>query len=292
MSPLREIPGNGHKTKFRLDRFLTLNFFRALMRPDRGKAAILMYHSISNGHENGNSYYRTITSPSVFADQMRFLDENGYNVIDLMELVKSINNGGEPPPRSVALTFDDGFRDFYTDAFPALQEHGFPATVFLVTGRIDKSAPLNGKSCLSWDQVRELDRNGISFGSHTVNHPTLTTLPQKELEFELARSKDRIESELGKTIESFSYPFAFPEHNGFFLGRLWSVLYSTGYRCCLTTRIGATAAGDDPFRLKRLPVNSMDDSLLLEAKMNGAYDWLQTCQTVYKRFVPPQIKTI
>ncbi len=283
---------NGQKASFRLDRFLTLHLFRALMRPDREKAAILMYHSISNGHENGQSYFRTITSPSVFSEQMRFLDESGCNVVDLMTLIHALKAGGDLPPRSVALTFDDGFRDFYTEAFPVLERYGFPATVFLVTGRIDMGEPLNGKSCLSWDQIRELDRAGITFGSHTVNHPTLSVLPQKELEFELTRSKERIESELGKSIDSFCYPFGFPEHDRPFLAKLLSILASNNYKCCLTTRIGTAAAGDDPFRLRRLPVNSMDDSRLLEAKMAGAYDWLQTCQTVYKRFVPPQVKVI
>ncbi|MGC8494219.1 MAG: polysaccharide deacetylase family protein [Syntrophobacteraceae bacterium] len=283
---------NGHKTSFRLDRFLTLHLFRVLMRPDREKAAILMYHSISDVHENGQSYFRTVTSLSVFSEQMQFLDESGYNVVDLMTLVQAVKAGRDLPPRSVALTFDDGFRDFYTDAFPVLQRHDFPATVFLVTGRIDRDAPLNGKSCLTWGQVRELDRAGITFGSHTVNHPTLSVLSEKDLEFELIHSKERIESELGKSIDSFCYPFGFPEHDRPFLGKLFAILASNDYKCCLTTRIGTAAAGDDPFRLRRLPVNSMDDSPLLEAKMAGAYDWLQTCQTVYKRFVPPQVKVI
>lgn len=282
-----KIPGNGfqrsQETGLRLDRLLTLHLFRTLMRPDRGRASILMYHGISSGHEDYHPYFQTLTSPSVFADQMRFLAENDYNVIDLMTLVEIMCADTEVPPKSVALTFDDGLRDFYTNALPVLQEHGFPATVFLVTGHIDNSTSINGSGCLSWDQVRELDRYRISFGSHTVSHPYLNLLAKKDLDFELTRSKDRIESELGKKIEAFSYPFGFPEYDRPFLQILRSGLAETGYKCCLTTRVGTALAGDDPFSLKRLPVNSMDDNLLLEAKMEGAYDWIYNFQLTYKR---------
>ena len=285
----RKVPGEGlrkaREAQFRLDRLLTLHFFRALLRPAPGKAAILMYHSISEGRENDHPYFRTLTSPSIFAEQMRFLAENGYKVMDLMELVRSMSAGVEPPPRSVALTFDDGFADFFTDAFPVLHEHGFPATVFLVTDPIDKSLSLNGHSCLSWEQVRELDRHGISFGSHTVGHPHLNELEGKDLHFELSRSKERIESELGKEVKGFCYPFGFPEYDRPFLKRLRTDLEGTGYSCCLTTRIGTASAGDDPFSLKRLPVNSLDDSLLLAAKMEGAYDWIYNFQLSYKRIM-------
>jgi peptidoglycan/xylan/chitin deacetylase (PgdA/CDA1 family) len=242
-----------------------------------------MYHSVSEGCENVHPYYRTITSPSVFADQMNFLRENGYNVIDLTTLIKSSRAGGSPPPKSVVLTFDDGFRDFYTNAFPVLQRCGFPATVFLLTGHIDNDSSFNGRSCLSWNQVRELVRYGISFGSHTVSHPVLNAIGDRDLDFELALSKERIESELGRTVGAFAFPYAFPEHDHPFLRRLKSSLAKTGFKCCLTTRIGTVAPGDDLFRLKRLPVNSMDDRRLLRAKLEGAYNWLYRLQRYYKR---------
>jgi len=267
----------------RIDRFLTLYLFHPILRSARGKIAILMYHSISDGSENGHPYFRTLTSPSAFAEQMRFLHENGYNVIDLMALVDDMNAGRAPPPKSVVLTFDDGFHDFYTNAFPVLQQYRFPAAVFLATQFIDEGSPFKGLRYLTWTQVRELAGYGVSFGSHTVSHPDLSRLPRNELEFELFESKQRIESELGKKVEAFSYPFAFPEHGSFFVRQLKPTLDRAGYKCCLTTRIGTVSAGDDLSRLKRLPANSLDDNLLLKAKIDGAYNWLYTCQVLYKR---------
>jgi len=270
---------------FRLDRLLTLYLFNPLLRFAGGKTAILMYHSISDGFQNVHPYYLTVTSPAVFAEQMRFLHENGCHVIDLMTLVENLNTGKEPAPGSVVLTFDDGLHDFYTHAFPLLQEYGFPATVFLTTGPIDQSASFMGCRCLAWDEVRELKKYGVSFGSHTHSHPVLNQIAERELLFEIARSKERIESETGDSVDAFSYPYAFPEHDRAHKQKLDAILSMNGYKCCVTTRIGTTSRKDDIFCLKRLPVNSMDDRLLLKAKIDGAYDWLSTLQYSYKRVV-------
>lgn len=278
-------------TAFRIDRFLTLGLFHPVSQQNRGKAAILMYHRICDESQSRLPYYRTNTSPGVFAAQMRFLHENGYNVIDLKTLIESMNSGNAPPTGSVVLTFDDGFRDFYTEAFPVLQQHGFPASIFLMTKFIDESSSFDGHKCLSWSQVRELGRYNVSFGSHTVSHPVLNSLTEKELDFELTRSKDRIQSELGKEVEAFSYPFAFPEHDRPFVKRLKSKLAQTGYKYGVTTRIGTVSQRDtgDPFSLKRLPVNSLDDNLLLKAKLEGAYNWMYICQMLHKHLSIPRL---
>ena len=274
------------REKFRLDRFLTLCFFRPLMRPTPGKAAILMYHSISDCNESVHPYYQICTCPTVFDKQMRFLHEKGYQIIDLMALVENMKVGKEIAPQSVVLTFDDGFRDFYTNAFPVLQKYGFSATVFLATGFIDEAAPFKGRECLTWAQVRELRKYGISFGSHTVSHRMLSAITKSEVNFELVRSKERIESELGEKIESFCYPFAFPETDGAHIESLLAILGKTGYRCGVSTRVGTTSKGDDVFCLKRLPVNSLDEASFFRAKLEGGYDWLHTFQVIYKRLQP------
>lgn len=270
------------REKYRLDRFLTLYFFRPLMRPAPGKAAILMYHSISNCNESVHPYYQICTSPVMFDKQMRFLHENGYQIIDLTALVENMKAGKEVAPQSVVLTFDDGFRDFYTNAFPILQKYGFPATVFLATGFIDEAARFKGRECLTWSQVRELRKYGTSFGSHTVSHRMLSAITKTELNYELVCSKERIESELGEKIESFCYPFAFPETDGAHIESLLAILGKSGYRCGVSTRVGTTSKDDDVFCLKRLPVNSLDEARFFRAKLEGGYDWLHSFQVFYK----------
>ena len=199
-------------------------------------------------------------------------------------------------PKLVCVTFDDGYRDFYTEAFPVLQNHGFTATVFLPTAFIrDSSSLLSSSSIranspfrnpqsvfLSWSEVTELRRQGIHFGSHTVNHPKLIELSWPDIERELLDSRTELEKQLQAAVTAFCYPYAFPQTDRQFVHRLTGLLSETGYSSCATTELGRVRTGTDPFRLKRLPVNSLDDAALFAAKLEGAYDWLAAPQSAVK----------
>jgi hypothetical protein len=124
----------------RLDRFATLSLFQPLRRRiarGAGRIPILMYHSISETQNAGaHPYYQTTTAPKVFAEHMQFLRENNYHVIGLGDAVKEIEGPARGSAKCVVMTFDDGFGDFYTQAFPLLNHYGFSATVFLPTAYI------------------------------------------------------------------------------------------------------------------------------------------------------------
>ena len=245
-----------------------------------------MYHSIANDDESGvHPYYRISTSPGAFSEQMSFLSRNDYHVADLKDLNRLLNEGWQNKKYAV-LTFDDGYDDFHTMAFPILEEHRFPATVFLPTAFIGSSNErFPGKKHLNWEQVVELSNKGISFGSHTVTHPFLITLKNGELEYEVRKSKETIEDKLGQAIHTFSYPFKFPDENRRFKEKLKGLLQETGYTCGVTTRIGRTSETDDAYFMKRLPVNSSDDTSLFQAKLEGGYDWLYPFQRLLKTII-------
>lgn len=273
--------------KFRIDRFATLSFFQPLHRwiPwGAGGIPILMYHSISETQSAGaHPYYQTTTAPKVFAEHMKFLRENNYRVIGLGDAVKEIEGPAGGSAKCVVITFDDGFRDFYTQAFPVLNHYGFSATVFLPTAFIKESASrFKGSECLTWDQVRELRSAGIAFGSHTVSHPQLTTAKPHELEMEVRESKRVIEDKLGCPVESFAYPYAFPETDRTFKQRLRAMLTEAGYENGVSTIIGTADRTGDRFFMKRLPANSCDDLRFFRAKLEGAYDWLHALQYASK----------
>ncbi len=276
---------------FRLDRFLTLRLFRPLLghagSEKERKIPILMYHSICRGleRESRHPYFETRTSPEIFARQMKHLSEEGYCVIDLKDAAEWLACRRSPEHPCVVITFDDGFQDFYDEAFPVLKRYGFPATLFLTTSGRDGRRPLTvGGQALSWDTVRILQTSGIvGFGSHTVTHPELKTLPLREVEYEIGESRKHIEDETGRPVDSFSYPYAFPDQDRRFKESFRLLLAKHGYRCGVTTTIGRASGEDDLYFLKRLPVNSHDGLDLFRAKLEGAYDWLQGPQRLYKQ---------
>lgn len=281
----------------RIDRFATLYLVDPLRRSastraDQSSVSILMYHSIAGEDETGvEPYYRTATTPAVFAAQMESLQEVGFTAIGLDEAVRRSSNRTSDPKSSkngaakkyVVITFDDGFRNFYIDAFPILSRYGFTATMFLPTAYIgDRPLNFKGKDCMSWSEVRELHHHGISFGSHTVTHPQLHDCDDGSIKREVWESKQTIEHNLGSPIQSFAYPYAFPEADADFKSRLRDELNQAGYENGVCTTIGRPGKSSDPFFLKRLPVNSDDDARLFQAKLAGSYDWLAKPQYLKK----------
>lgn len=272
----------------RFDRALSVYLFhpaqRAVPARNAGALPILMYHGISNDPERTSAYYKVNTSPAVFERQMAFLKEGGYQTIALSEAVRLLNRR-EPVGRNrVVISFDDGYRNFYTHAFPILQKYGFTATMFLPTAYIGSTrGSFKGVECMTWNETRELRKAGIEFGSHTVTHPKLVELNWGDVERELRDSKMEMESQLSTRVTTFAYPFAFPQAKPSFVQKFGDALVESGYRCCLTTEVGRARPGDNVYRLKRLPVNTEDDINLFRAKLEGGYDWLALPQAMVKR---------
>jgi peptidoglycan/xylan/chitin deacetylase (PgdA/CDA1 family) len=214
---------------------------------------------------------------------LKFLYDNGFRPVSLSDAVESGFVTGSGPGKPVVLTFDDGFLDFYTGAFPLLRQYGYSATVFLPTAYIgDAAKPFHGAPCLTWSQVRELNGAGMHFGSHTVTHPQLTTLKAEGIREEVRRSKETIEEKLGTSVKSFAYPYAFPQADRPFKQKLLETLDEAGYENGVCTSIGTADSSSQRFFLPRLPVNSCDDSRLFKAKLEGGYDWLGTFQYATK----------
>jgi peptidoglycan/xylan/chitin deacetylase (PgdA/CDA1 family) len=271
----------------RLDRLVTLYVASPLMRlasEEPSSIPILMYHSIAEEDESKmHAYYRTATSPKAFAAQMEYLHLNGYQSCSPAQAFACLQSDIGRTIKRVVITFDDGYRDFYREAFPVLSRFGLAATVFLPTAFIGESTrQFKGRDCLTWSEVRELQKYEISFGSHTVTHPQLRHLAEDAIEEEIVSSKKAIEEKTGCAVDSFAYPYAFPQTETEFKKVLRESLCRARYRNGVCTIVGRVRCASDPFFMERLPVNSFDDTALFQAKLAGAYDWISKSQYVVK----------
>jgi peptidoglycan/xylan/chitin deacetylase (PgdA/CDA1 family) len=269
---------------FRLDRVASVYLGGPIARARANdlRIPILMYHSISeNLFGKAHPYFQINTTPTVFAQQIKSLRDSGYRTVTLEDIINGAVRGDE---KCVAITFDDGYRDFYEAAVPVLVQYGMTATMFVATGRIqNRPAKFDGVEYLSWNDTRELRACGMQIGSHTVTHPELATLSRNEIDRELRESKDAIEQQLSASVTSFAYPYRFPEVDDRFIQDVRQILQTCGYEVAVTTILGTATPSSDRYLLPRLPVNSWDDTRFLQTKLDGGYDWLHLPQLWSKK---------
>lgn len=230
------------------------------------KISVLTYHSIDS------SGSVISTTPETFRRQMKSLYENGHKVISLQEVAAAVTDNRSLPEKAVALTFDDGFENFYTTAFPVLDEYGFKATVFLVTDFCGKYNDWAGNppelprsKLLSWQEVKELSNNGIEFGGHTRTHPELTKLPLDAAKAEIEGSKAAIEDALGRKASTFAYPFGTFNTD---VKRLTQACFDTA----VSTNLGKVRAKSDVMALERVDTYYLSNQKLFDSMESRSFD--------------------
>lgn len=272
--------------EFRLDRTMSVDLvapWRHIWKGAQPRIPILMYHSIESRASAEHQVRGIHTTPRAFADQMRFLHERGYRTLRVGEIASALKTS-RADARLVAITFDDGYQSFYTEALPVLMRYGFTATVYVVASFVGKCASeFTPRSYMCWDELREIRGERISIGSHTVTHPRLQVLSDHQREWEIRASKEWIEDELNCFVQGFSYPYGFPEHDTAFARKIGEQLRSAGYTHAVSTVIGRAGKRSDAYILPRLPMNAHDDLPLCAAKLNGSYDWMHAAQWLRKR---------
>jgi len=227
-------------------------------------SVILMYHSVTEG-EPVDPYG---VSRKAFSDQISWLLEKDYQFVSLATLVQSRRNGISTRKRKqVVLTFDDGYRDFYINALPILMYYRVTATVFLVTNMLGHTASWNNQSqdipLMTEAEVRQVKANGISLGSHTLNHMDLTALENDELRRQLMISQIAL-ANLGEAYFSFSYPW------GIHTDREVVAVKAAGYECAVTVGETTNMWRADPYRLGRLVIRRDLDLETFRRKIAGS----------------------
>lgn len=175
---------------------------------------VLLYHKISKPRPD-TRIRGAFTPPNRFRRQMCYLKDQGFTFYTTSELIKYFEERGEFPKRAVALTFDDGWKDNYSNAFPVLKELGIKATIFIIPsciGQMSSGATAEGEEPhehLSHDEIMEMSQAGIEFGSHTMTHQLLHQIPSPEVVSEIEQAKEAIENLLQKPCWTLAYPAGF-----------------------------------------------------------------------------------
>ncbi len=199
---------------------------------------ILMYHHVAD--EQGWLYVRK----DYFLSQMDYLTQKGYTTVTLPEVVESLTSGKSLPAKPAVLTFDDGYLDFYENAYPILKSHNFKATIFVITQH------LGGANYLSWNQVQEMVSSGlVTAGDHTLSHPSLPPLSEEKLKDQIVSAKNIIEENFGGTVNVFSYPY------GGGNGQAEKILKEAGFVAAVTSSRGLSCA-KLPYELPRIRIGN------------------------------------
>ncbi|MCZ7567659.1 MAG: polysaccharide deacetylase family protein [Ardenticatenaceae bacterium] len=214
--------------------------FRSLQVP------ILMYHYISDVPPGADKYRRDLSvSPADFRTQLAWLRDNGYTSISLRELADALTDGAPLPAKPVVLTFDDGYADSDTNAFPLLVEFGMRGTFFVLTDLVEE----RNHDYMTWEQLMAMQQAGMEIGSHTRDHPSLPGKPAAFIVSEVQGSADKIAERLGRPPVAFSYP-----SGRYDLGVI-HLVHEAGYRVAVTTEQGMTHTSGNLLTLKRIRIH-------------------------------------
>lgn len=269
---------------------------------------MLMYHRVNDALPAND----LVVPVEVFRSQMRYLKEH-CEVVGIEKLLDDrrgkMEDGrkekNKKQRQKVVITFDDGYRDNYTNVFPILKGLGLPATIFLITGMIgtDQKRPryqdMPTPDMMSWEEVREMADKGISFGPHTVTHPHLSQLNYEKQRDEIIKSIAVISPKIapetsfgtpfGSSLEVTSFIFCYPY--GDYNADTLRILKELGVRIAFTVKPGINndetikRESEDEregfLQLKRTEISGVDTLFDFKKKLTGAFDWMH--EQVQKR---------
>lgn len=236
---------------------------------------VLMYHAI-----DPQSSVVSV-DPARFSQQMSWLYRSGYKTLTQKDLADCLYNKRAFPPKSVVLTFDDGYQSIYSQAFPILAKYGFTATIFLVAGYCgamndwpDQPIEIPRWPILNWQQIQEMDRAGIAFGAHGMSHAQLDVLEPDNMHQEIRESKTLIEEQLDHKIFDFAYPY------GKYNSTIKEYVRQFFASAC-STRNGQVTAASDSYEIERIEIAYLNNLMIFQGL---SQEWFPLYLAVRSKF--------
>jgi peptidoglycan/xylan/chitin deacetylase (PgdA/CDA1 family) len=206
-----------------------------------------MYHHIEvNPRPNDPLFAALFVAPDKLGEQLKYLSAHNFHTITFDDIDNALNGRILLPANPILITFDDGWRSFYSKAFPLLRKYGMKATSFIITNYPDQKHP----EYLHWEQIAEMAASGlIDFEAHTKSHPYLTRYTGVSLADELRRSKDDLELHLKKPVHWFAYPY------GDYNSSVVKAVEDAGFFGAVTTDYGTVETLNGIYLMPRIMVD-------------------------------------
>jgi len=259
------------------------------------RAHVLCYHRVCAAPpEEALQYYNV--QPSDFARQLDHLVKLKCNVVTARTLLNRLVRREPLPSRTVVITFDDGYRNNYTHAFPLLAERGLPATFFVTTGYVESAEPFPWLATdraieqaggadptiwepIRWSELREMEGHGMEVGSHSHSHPQFMELDESQMVNEVRTSRHALEQH-GLTATTFASSYA---TFGRAATTLAKVVNQEGFTGAFLGRSGGVGSDPDLYDLPRVPIDERDTVQVAMRKALGLYDWTAPLRPAWVR---------
>lgn len=249
---------------------------REIVKKRRYEMPVIMYHRVIKD-ETEKGVHGTYVTVEQFEEQMKYLKKKGYETVTFKDLLNNrYKQRFDKDKKWIMLTFDDGYKDNYENAFPILKKYQFKGIIYILDGieynkwDVENSEnPEKRFTLMNRDELLEMQNYGIEFGGHTCTHPRLTELSLEETKTEVINSKFNIEKTIGRELLSFAYPY------GSLNEEIKKIPKEIGYRFAVATDSGSIVFSDDLFEIRRIGIFPTNNLFNFKRKVSGKYNFIK-----------------
>lgn len=249
---------------------------REIVKKKKYEMPVIMYHRVIKD-ESEKGVHGTYVTVEQFEEQMKYLKKKGYETVTFKDLLNNrYKQRFDKDKKWIMLTFDDGYKDNYENAFPILKKYQFKGIIYVLDGieynKWDVDNPGNPEkrfTLMNQEELLEMQNYGIEFGGHTSTHPRLADLSIENVKSEIINSKSNIEKIIGRELLSFAYPY------GSLNEEVKRIPQEAGYKFAVATDSGSIVFSDDLFEIRRIGIFPTNNLFNFKRKVSGKYNFIK-----------------
>lgn len=249
---------------------------REIVKKKKYEVPVIMYHRVIKD-ESEKGVHGTYVTVEQFEEQMKYLKKKGYETVTFKDLLNNrYKQRFDKDKKWIMLTFDDGYKDNYENAFPILKKYQFKGIIYVLDGieynKWDVDNPGNPEkrfTLMNQEELLEMQNYGIEFGGHTSTHPRLADLSIENVKSEIINSKSNIEKTIGRELLSFAYPY------GSLNEEVKKIPQEAGYKFAVATDSGSIVFSDDLFEIRRIGIFPTNNLFNFKRKVSGKYNFIK-----------------